>query len=46
MTGTARDIVAEAKTDLCTDCELKLHETALPLWPETERAKMAGIVRG
>lgn len=42
----SREHVAEAKTDLCTDCERTLHEKALPLWPEKEAEKLAGIVRG
>jgi hypothetical protein len=44
--GSNAVTVAEAKTDLCTDCERKLHEKALPLWPEKEAEHMAGIVRG
>ena len=40
-----RQRVAEAKTELCTDCEHKLHETMVPLWPEKEREYLAGIVR-
>ena len=37
--------IAEAKSDLCTDCEHTLHEKALPLWPEKEAEHMSGIVR-
>lgn len=39
------DIVATALTDLCTDCERKLHEVALPLFPDAEAERLRGIVR-
>jgi len=42
----SREIVAEAKTDLCTNCEAQLHKDALILWPDKERERMEGIVRG
>lgn len=43
--GSSNTPVAEAKTDLCTDCERTLHEQALPLFPQAEAEKLAGIVR-
>jgi protein gp37 len=38
--------VARIKTDLCTDCESRLHREALGLWPPAEAERLAGIVRG
>lgn len=36
---------ASAKTELCTDCEVKLHEFLRPIMPEKEFAKIEGIIR-
>lgn len=41
-----RELIAEAETDLCTDCERTLHDAIFPLLPESERDYLAGIVRG
>jgi hypothetical protein len=40
-----REVVAEAQTDLCTDCEREMHVAALPFFPDDEAENLRGIVR-
>jgi hypothetical protein len=36
---------AEAKFELCTDCERALHEAVFPLMPAKQRENLEGIIR-
>ncbi len=38
-------VVADADTELCSDCERALHENAKAFWPADEWEALEGIVR-